>query len=381
MSILGIDWSFLVTAFKSRAVTEAAKFLVEQAPKKLRKEKKVFCRQDPLFSANYYRDENVLLKRGYFMPLPYVEKANFLNSKHGIQFIGEVNDEDFSLCNELTEYGDKILKLFRKRKPKTYNDYVLRVADMIKLDKTGNKWKFILQQTTYFDAVKTNFTLDYPLKDLKVRLIKHGSNKYCKDLREFELFYRNKEGTGKLQNFKDSLLANLIGVSCVLYLTSEHKIVVSYRKKDQAIFENMPGPSSSGTVKWPMTMRRKEKFHNLLKYVEEEMLREIAEEINLPEKKINNIVPLAFCRELIRGGLPQFFFLAKSDISWEELKRKAPEARDFHFEFDKVDWDELSHKKLENYSEDQRKFLGVFVNPELTTNLLYARDYLSSEKK
>lgn len=383
MALFGFDVEFLLQALKSTAVGDAAKFLIKQASTKLKSEKGIFVRQDPLYAAKFYEGEKnrILRKTDYLQALPYVEVENFVTRERRTRYVGDVVDEDFTLNSELAEYADKVFAVFLKKKRKTYDDFVLRVADLVEPSQMDDVRKLVLQRTTYFDAVKTNFTLDYPLRALKVRLTKHGANEFCKDLREFEASYGNGGGEYKLKPFKDSVLANLIGVACILYLTEEQKVVISERKRDQAIFEDMPGPSSSGTVKFPMTKHPVRRLKNILNYLEDEMLREIAEEINLPAARIDNLVPLAFCRELIRGGLPQFFFLGESTISWRDLKQKAPLARDFHFEFEKIDWDELMHKKLEKYSEKEKRLLGVFVNAELTTNLLYARDYLLQEHK
>lgn len=116
-------------------------------------------------------------------------------------------------------------------------------------------------------------------------------------------------------------------------------------------------------------------YDTLEEYAKKEITREFYEETgyneymvskSLPENKIK-VVPLAFTRELIRGGKPQFFFLIITpEISDTELS--------------------IYFKKSFNGAEEFRnnidsRIINYRMSPETQTNFLYALAYIQRFEK
>lgn len=151
---------------------------------------------------------------------------------------------------------------------------------------------------------------------------------------------RKEESIYHLPSFSESKLANVIGVSAIWCMGDlpNPKFFFMPRKKSVGVFERQYG-LPSGDIECP----RGDRFESdsLMSFLEWEIAREFAEEtgiadvskefdkysIPLNEKKIGlkipmKIIPLAFLRELYRGGKPQVFFLIMTDeMSEDEVER------------------------------------------------------------
>ncbi|MCK4827256.1 hypothetical protein KA005_66615, partial [bacterium] len=94
------------------------------------------------------------------------------------------------------------------------------------------------------------------------------------------------------------------------------------RKKKVGVFPGGLHCTASGVAKWPKD--RAPTFENFFR---KDMLSEIEEEVGLLEEDIYDFKIVSLCREFARGGKPQMFFAAKTNLSLEELIDKRKEAR------------------------------------------------------
>ncbi|MDE5691227.1 MAG: hypothetical protein K2I13_03285, partial [Alistipes sp.] len=214
---------------------------------------------------------------------------------------------------------------------------------------------------SYFDQVRTNLTLDVPLADCQdtMRVL---------DLTEYH----------SLKPFSESLLANTIGISAIWYTKHPHgdksdrlQFFLKPRRSSVGIFAKM-----MGTVSCVMEPPPNNSFADktLEEYAAQEILRRFYYETGfnlymqdhqLTENCIN-IIPLAFTRELARGGKPQFFFLLETPyISDKNLSK--------YF------------RKSFNGRRDFRnglfsRMLTYCLSPETFTNFLFAFRHLQRNR-
>jgi len=64
----------------------------------------------------------------------------------------------------------------------------------------------------------------------------------------------------------------------------------------------------------------------LSEFINPDLHHEFAAELGLERSDLSPLRPVAFCRDLCRGGKPQFFFDLEARLSTEELRRKLSRA-------------------------------------------------------
>ena len=181
-----------------------------------------------------------------------------------------------------------------------------------------------LQTASYFDQVATNLTLDWASGQF-------GDAESLTTLRLEE----THDG-GKLCPLAASMLANTLGVACVV-VDPKGEMLVNIRGNKQAIMAGTGGKfhcSASGVFELPPGSAGPASFgfDVFMAGMRKEILSELAME---PEDY--ELIPLAFSRELVRGGKPQLFFVARARHSLEEIRtglHQAEEAWEFIAEDD-----------------------------------------------
>jgi hypothetical protein len=205
------------------------------------------------------------------------------------------------------------LEEYRKEKARTFNGRVVRLSDFKEI--MDSSYVATIAHARYWDQVRTNLTIDLPVR----------SEGDARSLRE-----RDLGGNGQLREFRDSMLVNSIGVSTVIgFRDTEHhwRFFNKLRRADDAVAEKMLA-SASGVAE----LLPGQHVRDLLSYAESEIIRELYNETGLSCEEVVRIVPLAFCRELVRGGKPQFMFFVEIDknkiADFTELFRKSAEGLD-----------------------------------------------------
>ncbi len=290
--------------------------------------------------------------------LPYVECVDFTKAPDTrIDFVS-VYFRERTMNNSLKELTEKNLSLFKERASR-YDDNELLCMHGFKMLSPG-RYEADVETMTFEGAVRTNLTLDHPLPGL-----------CCGTLRDREL----AGSGGGLPSLEDSELMNNIGVSAVWCLDKgdkadgdRYRFYMKCRQKRLSVFNGMMG-TVSGYVDAPCHVPVD---RDMMAYLKEEIKREFYEEtgykkyaqecrLSLDDEANVRVIPLAFVRELMRGGLPQFFFLiVTNDIAEKKFAPYFLESLDGKNEFRSS---QASDRTLHPLS------------PETLANLLYALRY------
>lgn len=216
---------------------------------------------------------------------------------------------------ELIEHKEEMLKLFNQEKRlKKGNNPAPRISKF-SIDSNGLPI-FDIEKAYYFDQVGTNLTLDYKLS--KPILY---NDKNCHTVREWDIVQAKRHG---LPLLNESKLANTIGVSIGIYAISEkgNKVILKRKRgRHVAVYANMWHVPFSFALTNDFSLEKGEE-KSLKDFINFDFGHEFAEEIGLDFSDFSPVKPLAFCRDLTRGGKPQFFLEMESKISFEELKSK-----------------------------------------------------------
>ena len=315
--------------------------------------------------------------------LPYEEVVDFTLRPHtGIRTNGDIPvrypDDGITEC---TRPG---LDAYLKRNPATYNDRILCMRYLERTEEDG--YRCGLTQSDFLDVVRTNLTLDYPLK---------GS--FRETLRQTDSAQR----PGTLPSLAASRMMNFIGVSAVWCMDcgsgsfeTRYRYYLKCRQTGMSVYSDMLGTTSGyanppkfASAETAPTCKETDSSAgipnadtrqglasgDLLAYLCEEMKREFFEEtgydryaahkgLSLSDERILKVIPLAFTRELARGGTPQFFFLILTPyITDKEFVKYFRQSVDGRNEFR-----DNTLSNLRNHP----------LSPETLANLLYAYKYI-----
>lgn len=290
----------------------------------------------------------------------YQEVLNYINNPDVNITIRSCDDTVHILRDDVLELTNKNLDTFLSQKPNTFNgNMLLRVKDLVASD-AG--FMCDLQRTEYFNEVRTNLTVDFPYEYNKtIRLYDMGPNR-------------------SLRPFSDSILTNTVGVSAIWFTRcepSKHKndyvhFFLKPRDKNIAVYNGMLGTVSGG-VKFPENCS--ELIGTSLEdYVAKVLLgifyKKTQYDKYMAEKQISEsdikIIPLAFTRELLRGGLPQFFFAIETPpVSDSEIKRYITK--------------NALYRRMSFRESFINNVLPCIFSPETMVNLLYTIQYLDKQ--
>jgi hypothetical protein len=168
-----------------------------------------------------------------------------------------------------------------------YDETVVRLARY----ESGTLW---VQPCPYSDGVKSNYAMDGP-----------------GELRES---LRDEYGR-RLPPLDDRRLSNGIGTAIVVF-DAAGRPYLPRRAPRQSVFPGGYHCTASGEAVW----RDGELAFDRL--FTENICRELEEEVGLTRADLECIRPVAFCREFLRAGKPQFFFAARTSLSDAELQSR-----------------------------------------------------------
>ena len=241
-----------------------------------------------------------------------------------------------------------------------------------------------IQKAKYSDQVQSNLVMDWTA-DHALKELGH------KTLRT----YLSARYPRKLGPLDESIMANTIGISVVLYYRTSAGAYLPYlpgRAPGQAVFKGgchfwrqlgrawaavfgqavFKGGfhcTASGAAAWYESGRTfKEIFVK-------DMYKELEEEVGIARDEIDVMVPLALCREFLRGGKPQIFFAGVTSLSESELQTRRRRAIQLQ---KKSGMPEIVDKQLiDSDTEDFRKKLpSEPLTLEATANLYYAEKFM-----
>ena len=287
-----------------------------------------FLKYDLDFLTSFYSQEQPVASQ-----IPYSEIINWLpeiNSKKPINTGIKILDGMFSF-----DQGDQVQNQLRDagfiaRRGKNVGDQSEVTVSLQKFDIKANV--FTIQRATYHDQVKSNLILDYQGSD-------RGSS--IRDL----LVKKYQNCFPPLGN---RLLADTVGVAALLFFQHGGELYpyLVPRSNKMPVFPGGWHCSASGVVSWTDGIEKNPNFgsvflSNMYNEIREEigLFRNAAEKrnylendpayqnyksmvSNLDGEDIVSLHPVALCREFLRGGKPQLFFVGYTPLTWDELSKR-----------------------------------------------------------
>jgi hypothetical protein len=184
------------------------------------------------------------------------------------------------------------------------NDPVVRLN---RLDVQDGTTALLLQEAEYHDQGRSNMVLDYKSQrgvTLRSLLVAEYSR--------------------QLPPLSEARLGNTIGMATLILYPDKDGCPVPYlvrRAKNLSVYHGGAHASASCAAEWIPGARRD--FASMLL---NDMHSEIEQELGVSRDETSPLYPVALCREFLRAGKPQFFFLAATRLNRKELKKKRQEA-------------------------------------------------------
>jgi len=321
-------------------------------------EKNPFINYSTTWNRMYYSDENInWLKTDYngiVINAPFEVLYDY--RQQPVKNWGTYHYKgEFALSPKLAQVKEEMLRIFNNSN-KIYknNSYCPRVSD-IKITPDGPVLE--IQKATYYDQVSTNLSIDYKHKAEIAKILEAGT------LRDWDVLQSGTE-KGHLPELSKSKLANTIGVAAGIITTNKAgREVVLLRKRTSSVAVN-PGTLSlplSFALNFDVTTDDKP-AGTLSDLIRSDLRHEQAQELGLDvsELEFENIKPLLLCRELCRGGKPQFILEIKTRYTYEELTKKIKESpvnrREFTSKIEGFTIEDISRSKCK-FSSDVLAFI------------------------
>ena len=226
-------------------------------------------------------DEKVKLK------LPVVVLKD--NSKAPITIIIKDNKESlYQLPAQILNNFESIFEAHGTSN--IYNNIVIRLND-IKAEKDCNEVVLSTGRSTYFNSLVTNRAMDF---------------EYFPNLTIRKLYHYDK----KLEEFKDSLLSNHIGVNGCVF-TADNKLVLVHRSSHLSVSKSDINCSVSGVIKSKYCLENDSfTLNGLINTIKGEIMDELYIDKDAYDFSIeNNIVSII--RNIVEGGKPEIIFAVK----------------------------------------------------------------------
>lgn len=224
----------------------------------------------------------------------------------------------YKIPQDLTKNFDEVIHYFKESNrlnwdPKTNTYENNRTARIQGFDKASAT--FTLKEARYFDQLATNAVMDTATGFLPA-----GKETIRKDI--------DPPIEGKLPPLEKSLCANTLGVAAIIYDKDFGEPFLRLRSKNMAtITEGGLHCTVSGVYETPDVIKKGDSGG--FGILEHGIRLEIKNELNINEEDMD-LFPVAFARELPRGGKPQLFFVARVKMTKEELIEKAKSAKERH---------------------------------------------------
>jgi hypothetical protein len=271
----------------------------------------LFLKQDIDEVISLYPSEPILAAG-----LPYVEIMNWCRDfaearRPTIQV--RLKPARFELSSWRTGDGDLIrnagFEAFRAHKPRTFDGPAVRIEGY---RISGRRLLLQAQHATYFTQMRSSLILDYRHR------LTNGSVLSLRDL------FRQEYGQ-LLPRLNDPRLANTLGVSALIFCSAGDELTPYLVARTRAVAVNDLGNEWHCTASGVAELRNVDDDPS--NFIESSIRKELEEEVGLIGDDLAALAPVAFCRELMRGGKPQFFFLGITHLPLSELTKKLKGAR------------------------------------------------------
>lgn len=180
-----------------------------------------------------------------------------------------------------------------------------------------------IQKACYYDQVATNLSLDYKHEAKIAQHLGYST------IRDWDIAQSNTP-KGQLPSLVKSRLANTIGVALGIVATDKHgrkMLLTRERTSSVAVYSKMLHLPFSFALNFDSNQLKENYCGTLQEPIKPDFRHEQAQELGLEPADIdfNQIKPLLFCRDLCRGGKPQFFLDVELKIPYEDLLKKIVE--------------------------------------------------------
>ncbi|HHB82486.1 MAG TPA: hypothetical protein ENK61_03335 [Devosia sp.] len=250
--------------------------------------------------------------------LPYVELVSFVGrarSAKDYKLLISAENKLFR-CSPFEDdiierIRDTAFAKFSDDRRITHDSTIIRLSSVA--DK-GTETELKIQRTKYSEQARSNLILDFKVEAGSVM-----------SMREHLL----GEFTRTLPPLTDERLANTLGVAILVFYRDGENLVPFFvpRTKEPAVFNYGEWHcTASGAAEWPDDFEGTSKTFEA--FILDDLYTELREEVGLMPEDVTNVLPLSICRELVRGGKPQLFFIGFTELEFDELVVRMERARD-----------------------------------------------------
>jgi hypothetical protein len=248
--------------------------------------------------------------------IPYSEEAFFLGDtwQHTIAHVQSLKvvcqDSWFRLShpdNDFAQYQhaayDRLVELGKVRGVDT------GVVRLVHFDSQTQTLE--LQRAKYSDQAKSNLVMDWGGSKVG-RHFPFGS------LRNWLL----PKHARYLPPFSEEVLANTVGIAVMLLFkaeSGEHLPYLQKRADGLAVFPGAFHCTASGATRAPLKYAWEGATYSFADVFVDDIYDELKEEVGITRDHVKDLVPVALCREYLRGGKPQIFFAGLTDLGRTEL--------------------------------------------------------------
>lgn len=326
-----------------------------------------FLNQHPLSIQGLYDREPLLGGR-----LLYVEMVNFadcllqsgqvdirISLRKGLFSLRAFPDAD---VEALREQGFNRL---REAKKYTHPSDVIRLWH-VKTEGTSTIME--IQKAHYEHQAKSNLILDF---------CPNGQTTIRQAL--------GRETPGRLPALDDDRLANTLGVTILVFYRDEQGVfcpfLVPRTRKVAVLNRGQWSDSASGAAEWPKDPENTAATFE--DYILDDLYKELSEEIGLRSSDLSALYPLALCRDVIREGKPQLFFVGFTELTRKQMIEKMEEARKLNKK-NPIEPEEIFRMPLlrkppvfSSSADANKTYEEKGVDPQCAASLYYAMDFLS----
>jgi len=332
-----------------------------------------FLREEPGFLADFYREEPTLKQEW----IPYQEIANWMpppgwgledgTSIHvGIERLPQNFRLETGGDDHLKEFQVDALREFKASGRMSRNSQIVRLAGV-----SDDGTCLTVQKAMYSDQVQSNLVMDWSGPHAL------STRAGCKTLRA----YINARHPGRLPPLSDKRLANTIGIATIIFYKDAKGILRPYlplrvkgglrKSRRLAVMEGSFASSASAAARW---IDEAESFNDLLTA---DMMCELDQEVGIKPHDLEFLIPVALCREFLRCGKPEVFFVGLTSLGEEDLvaRRRHAMHREKSVEDRKVEVED-THLDFGDPSRMEKQIKKYGILPEASANLEYARQVM-----
>jgi hypothetical protein len=170
-----------------------------------------------------------------------------------------------------------------------------------------------LQRSKYSQQAKSNLVMDWDGSPVglsfsfgslrRILLAKHGR---------------------RLPTWSEDLLVNSVGIAAILLFKAESGQYLPYLQKRADGLAVFPGAfhcTASGATRAPLKQAWENATFSFADVFTDDMYDELDQEVGITRQHVQDLVPVALCREYLRGGKPQLFFVGLTDLGGAELRQ------------------------------------------------------------